>query len=89
MKDHPDAVDKSQSRETEIRKLLEEFNYWEQAVRHRANERGRMGSTGEANARIALLKKRLIDEGAVFRRHQGQYILDGIVSPGQGREEPE
>jgi len=82
-------MDKSQSRETEMRKLLDELNYWEQAVRPRDTEQGRMGSTGEANARIALLKKRLIDEGAVFRSHQGQYSLDGIVSPGQGSEEPE
>ena len=82
-------MDESQSRETEIRKLLEELNYWERAVRPRISEQERMGSTGEANSRIAFLKKRLIDEGAVFRRHQGQYILDGVVSPGHGREEPE
>lgn len=87
MKDDMKPMDQSRAREAEIDKLLAELNYWEQAVRPRGDEQEDVVSTGEDAARIALLKRRLEDRGAVFRRKQGQYILERIASPGQGRQE--
>ncbi len=72
-----------------IRQLLASLNHWEQTAGTTYAADPRLKSTGEANARIADLKRQLAARGAVYHWNGREYVLDAIETPGRGRQGPD
>ncbi len=70
----------------EIQTILAQLNDWEQNYGTTYGDAKGLGSTGEANARIADLKDKLCGLGAVFRWNGERYVLVATAAPGQGRQ---
>jgi hypothetical protein len=70
----------------EIDELLEQLNRWEHDYGTAHGPAAGLASTGEAPARIATLKERLAEAGAVFRWDGDRYVLEHVAAPREGRE---
>lgn len=81
--------DVADNNEEQIRSLLASLNLWEQNYGTTYGPKRGMGSTGEANARIAGLKEKLHALGALYHWDGSQYVLDGIAESGQGGQRPD
>ncbi|HLG14205.1 MAG TPA: hypothetical protein VJH03_06845 [Blastocatellia bacterium] len=72
----------------EIMAILSQLNHWEQNYGTAHRDAPPLKDKGEANARIASLKRVLVERGARFHWNGTAYVLDSIVKPGQGEEIP-
>jgi hypothetical protein len=66
--------------------VLALLNEWEQEYGTTYGAGAGLGSSGESNARIADLKDKLRNLGAVFQWNGDRYILIETVKPGSGHQ---
>jgi hypothetical protein len=71
-----------------VESLLESLNEWEREYGTTYGDAAGLASTGESNARIAELKRQLVEAGAVFHWDGERYVLDELVEGGTGHEGP-
>jgi hypothetical protein len=72
-----------------IRDVLATLNEWEREYGTTYGSGAGLGSSGEANARIADLKDKLRSLGAVFQWRGERYVLVKTVAPGSGHQMPD